>query len=114
MKTYLIRSQTEGILTDRVFLRPPTEAEMTEVLGRNLALHGHVSGVPVERFVSYIEVETVGDPRELEGTPTKVTGLLTESELSEILSSPKAGTPGVVEAGPETISFQGYGLVTLG
>ena len=112
MKAYLIRSQTDGILTDRIFLSPPTKDEMTEVLGRNLAQHGHVGGVPVERFVSFVEVEVIGESQDpVEGTPTRVTGILTAAELSEILAMSKLGTPGVAETATETISFQGYGMV---
>lgn len=113
MKAYLIRSQTEGILTDRVFLRPPTHAEMQEVLGRNLVLNGHKNGAPVDRFVTYIAVETVGEPEDSNETPRKLIARLTDAESLEVLSKGSSGTAGEVESGAEGIKFEGVGEVIL-
>lgn len=113
MKAYLIRSQTDGILTSRVFLRPPTDEEMQEVLGRNLVENGHKAGAPVDRFVTYIVVETVGEPEDSDKLPKKIIGRLTDAESREVLSGGPKGTAGEVETVAEGIKFEGVGEVIL-
>lgn len=114
MKVYLIRSQTQGVLTDKVFLRPPTEAELREVLGKSLVVAGHKNGVPVDRFVTYIEVETVGEPEDSGAPPPVIVDKLTPDESADILRG-RFGeqSMGEVITGAGEIDFHGVGEVIL-
>jgi len=104
-------------MSDRIFLRPPTEAEMLEVLGYDLANHGYSPKLngPIERFVSYIEIETTGEIEEGPNKVPKVTGILTKHELAQIQNRGDDSdlADGTVESGAEPISFEGFGEVIL-
>lgn len=114
MKAYLIRSQVGGVHTDRVFLRPPTEAELTEVLEESLMRHGHKNGKPVERFVTFVVVDTIGEPEEYEGSPPMIFDKLTDEESKAILNGTAGDPPsGHAYTGAEKIQFSGSGQVIL-
>ncbi len=98
----------------RVFLRPPTEAELEEVLGEALATHGHKNGQRVAREVSYIVVETIGEPEDAPEVPLKVSGELTREESAEILRGrSRDQAAGEVAVEREGMKFEGAGEVIL-
>jgi hypothetical protein len=113
MKGYMIRGQASGILTDRVFLRPPTEDEIDEALANELVRHGFdKEGKPRERWVMIIEVDIIDGDR-TSPAPLAVNerkkGILTEEQVTEMLKNrPEPGT--AVSAAPEIV-VRGTGRV---
>lgn len=85
---------------------------MNEVLGSVLAQYGHKNGRPVDREVSYIAVETVGEPADAPETALKVTGKLTAEESAEVLRAKSADqASGQVVTEQDGIKFEGVGEV---
>ncbi len=110
MKAYLIRC-SNGILTDKVFAAPPSRADLEDALGKCLVQYGHRKGEVREMFATYVEVEMQrGEPRE-EDSPLRVSAILTEDELLEILLAQILENPGEVHTGAESMQFEGTGMV---
>ncbi len=116
-KAFMIRCQGRGILTNKVFLHPPTEAEMKVELETTLAMHGHDrSGAAKERFVSYVPCELEGGDKlpwhEYPAAPPRVTGKLTPEESAALKKAKPPAPSGVAIAAPAAISMTGTGTVT--
>lgn len=125
MKGYIIRGQGSGARVDRVFLRPPTEAEMREALREELAKHGAKftadGAIARELFVVAQEIELVGADdflasgkiAEVPRSHVALVGQLRNDELADIAKARADGPPpGGGEAAPGAISFSGVGVVT--
>lgn len=117
-QAFLIRCQGRGILTNRVYLFPPTEMMMRKELETTLLLHGHDrSGTAKERFVSYVPCEIAANSplpwHEYPATPPRVTGKLTPEESAAVLKGKPAPAPsGVAVAAQKAIQTTGTGTVT--
>ncbi len=125
MKGYIIRGQGSGARVDRVFLRPPTEAEMREALREELEKHGVKQtadgAVARDLFVVAQEIELVGADdflasRTIDEVPRShvaLSGRLRDDALARLLEERAAGpAPGSGEAAPGQIAFSGVATVT--
>lgn len=128
MKAYIIRGQGSGPRVDRVFLRPPTEAEMREALRDELDKHGiRVVGDEItarELFVVAQEIEIVGGDdfvanggtvADLPRAAAALSGQHTERELEAIIAARNeapSATGGVGAADAGAIAFHGFATVT--
>ncbi len=113
-KAFLVRCQSRGVLTDRVYLRPPTDKEMRAELGKALAHHGHdARGKVRERWVTYVPCELVGGEdypsHDYPDTVPLLAGKLTPAESKVLLAKPSEPS-GHVKA-EAMIGMKGAGTV---
>lgn len=102
---------SDGLVTDRVFKNPPSREDLESALGKSLILHGHRRGVLREIFATYVEVELCEGEKREESEAMRLTAILTEDELMEILLAKVLESPGHVQTGAEQIQFEGRGEV---
>jgi hypothetical protein len=121
---YILRGQGLGIVTDRVYLQWPSQADLEAVMARELELHGfeHVEATvdapahlaPCERWVRVQTIEIVDVAPAVPaacGENELVPGKLSPEAAAQLLSGIAAGGAGSGVAASGDIVGQGTAVV---
>ncbi len=121
-KAYLIRGQGIGVVHDKVYLIPPTKAQMGAVLYEELKRHGLVVKKDEEGNTSVTtrtrwvqtQVTELLDGVPLDETPeepVRLEGVLDQDQINELLSELEKAPPGTHTAAVPLMSVTGTGRV---